>query len=144
MYFLFPFLPLRIPQSPAQPSCPPPNVDTPLSVPQADGAIFFSLSPKRRILNIFIYRNLIETTTSKQKTWVLFSLLSENIMETMSRGHGNHLMKNMLNLQMREKMSCLEVLNHCPKVTQIQVARLDLLLRSDPRVRTLRTYHGAK
>lgn len=65
-------------------------------------------------------------------------------METMSRGHGNHLMKNMLNLQMREKMSCLEVLNHCPKVTQIQVARLDLLLRSDPRVRTLRTYHGAK
>lgn len=74
----------------------------------------------------------------------VFLLLSENIMETESLGHGNHLMKDMLILQMRGKMSCLEILNHCPKVTQLEVARLGLLLWSGLRVSTLGTYHRAK
>lgn len=65
----------------------------------------------------------------------VFLLLSENFMETESIGHRNYLMKDMLILQ----MSCLEILNHCPKVTQLEVARLGLLLWSG--LKSLNTGH---
>lgn len=37
----------------------------------------------------------------------VFLLLSKNIMETVSRGHGNHLMKDTITLQMRGKNELL-------------------------------------
>lgn len=85
-------------------------VDASLLVPQATKPHFL-LYPQR-ITNTF---GLSFTEAQfKKKKWVIymvhiavFLLLSKNIMETVSRGHGNHLMKDTLTLQMRGKNELL-------------------------------------